>query len=91
MKKKKQYRRPRSRAVTALCRIGEFVLATGILLLLCGAALMQTVAAGPSESAKREAIAAVSGNGKPGFVAGLFYSDAEIEQYTVTAMPQAQS
>ena len=91
MKKKKQYRRPRSRAVILLLRIGEWLLATVILLLLCGAALMQTVAAGPSESAKREAIAAVSGDGEPGFVAGLFYSDAELEQYTETTMPQAQS
>ena len=87
MKKKPQYRRPRSRAATMFIRFGEFVLATIILLLLGGAAVMQTIAAGPSETAKRDAIAAVTKHPATSFIAEMFYSEEELEQYTASTMP----
>ncbi len=90
MKKKTKYRHPRSRAVESLIHFGEFLLATVILLIICGVLIMRTVAAGPSDSAKRDAVRALTARPATSFLAEMFYSEEEIQKYTANTVQQTQ-
>jgi len=91
--KKKQYRRQKSGFVQAVTRFGIFMLIT-LILFFCGvSAVMMTIAKGPLDSAKRNAIEKVSSYSATRFLADMFFTDEEIARYTENTLirQQAQS
>ena len=89
--KKKQYRRQRNGFVQAVTRLGIFLLATLLLIFLGVSAVMMTIAKGPLDSAKRDAIEKVSTYSATRFLAEMFYKDEEIADYTDITIRQASS
>lgn len=90
--KKKQYRRQHSGFVQAVTRFGMFLLITLILIFFGVSAVMMTIARGPLDSAKRDAIKRVNASSATRFLAEMFYTDEEIARYSddTTIRQQAQ-